>query len=490
MNRLKLILLALVVAWLAGCENSLTEAPQQSLDQDMALSNASGLTAAVTGLYNALHSANIAGGNYNVLVEIMADNVVWKGSFTTYADFANRQMTPDNGNTVGWWTDSYVAINMANVILDAVGKINDPTLTAAQKDIWRGECYFVRGVAYLELARVYGKPWNFTPDNSHLAVPLRTKPVASSSDFENLPRATMAAVFTQVEADLQQAVTLLPATRTDKRATRFAALGYLMRMELEKRNYAAVANYAQQIMAGGYSLTASPYGPFQTKFSTESVFEIAFTTADNPGVNAGQHAFYAPTSLAGRGDIIISQSYVDAVNGIITTAQKAAITAAGGTATDQRRTLLLNGLVANSSATIKFFRTTNDDNVLTLRYADVLLSRAEALAEQAANLAAVPAEVFTLVNTVRERAILVTGGTSSKSMIDYSAASFADKQALIDAILLERRVELAFEGDRFYTIHRKGLDMRGLAASDNRITFPIPQPEKDANPLMVQNPGY
>jgi hypothetical protein len=490
MNRLKLFLMALVVAWLAGCENSLTEYPQQSLDQDLALSNTSGLSAAVTGLYDAIQSANIAGGNYNVVAEIMADNVVWKGSFTDYADFNNRQMTPLNGNTVGWWTDSYVAINMANVVLDAVGKISDPALTTAQKDIWRGDCYFVRGMVYFQLALAYGKPWNFTSDHSHLAVPVRTKPVASSSDFENLPRATMAAVFAQVESDLQQAVTLLPATRTDRRATRYAALGYLMRMELEKRNYAAAASYAQQIMAGGFSLTASPYGPFQTKFSTESVFEIAHTTTDNPGVNAGQHAFYAPTSLAGRGDIVISQSYVDAVNRIITPAQQTAITAASGTATDQRRTLLLNGLVANTSATVKFYRTTNDDNVLTLRYADVLLTRAEALAEQAASLAAVPAEVYTLVNTVRKRAITVTGGTSSNTLIEYSAASFADKQALIDAILLERRVELAFEGDRFYTLRRRGLDMRGLAPSDNRVTFPIPQVEKDANPSMVQNPGY
>jgi hypothetical protein len=94
------------------------------------------------------------------------------------------------------------------------------------------------------------------------------------------------------------------------------------------------------------------------------------------------------------------------------------------------------------------------------------------------------------VNTVRKRAILVTGGTSNNTLIEYGAASFADKQALIDAILRERRVELAFEGDRFYTLHRKGLALRGLAPSDNRITFPIPQQELDANRAIVQNPGY
>jgi len=492
MNRSKLFLTALVVTGVMGCKDYLVETPQQAVDLNTALTNAEGLRAMVTGLYDAIQSASIAGGNYNVIPEIMADNVIWKGSFTTYLDFHNRAMTPDNANTVNWWTDSYRAINIANIVLDAVDKISDPTLTDAQKNISRGDAYFCRGFLYFELARVYGKPWNSPGGSSSLGVPIRTKPVKSSADFENLPRATMAQVFAQAESDLKQALNLLPNVRLrdDRRATRYAALGYLMKLEMEKGNYPAAADYAQQIIAGGFSLTSSPYGPFQTKFSSESVFEIAHTTSDNPGVNAGQTAFYAPTSLGGRGDIVISQSYVDAVNQIITPAQRAAITAAGGTATDQRRTLMLNGLVANTSATLKFFRTTRDDNVHNLRYADVLLTRAEALAEQAATLAAVPPEVYTLVNTVRKRAILVTGGTATNALIEYKPSDFADKQALINAILLERRVELAFEGDRFYTLHRKGLSIRGLAPNDNRITFPIPQQELDANPSMVQNPGY
>jgi hypothetical protein len=490
MKRFLLFLIAVILAGFMGCQNFLVENPQQSLPVDLVLSNATGLANIVTGMYNALHTANIAGGNYNVLVEIMADNVLWKGSFTTYQDFANRAVVPDNGNTTAWWTDSYKAINTANIVLDAVDKINDPTLTQAQKDIYKGDAYFVRGIVYLQLAIVYGKPWNFTADQSHLAVPVRTKPVTSSSAFENLPRATVAAVFAQVDADLKQAVTLLPATRTDRRATKNAANGYLMREEMEKANYAGAAAYAQTIRGGGYTLTAAPYTVFQTKFSTESVFEIAFTTNDNPGVNAGQHAFYAPNSLGGRGDIVITQSFVDATAQIVTAAQKAAITAAGGTVADLRVTTMQNGNTANTSSTIKYFRTTNDDDVQSLRLSDVLLIRAEALAEQAATLAAVPAEVYTLVNQVRERSLSVTGGTATKAMIDYSAANFATKQDLINAILLERRVELAFEGDRFYTLRRKGLDMRGLAPSSNKVTFPIPQPEIDANPSMTQNPGY
>jgi hypothetical protein len=493
MNRQKLFWMAIVVAGMMGCKDFLVETPQQSLELGQVITSGEGLRGLVTGMYDAIQSATIAGGNYNVIPEIMADNVVWTGSFTTYADFHQHRMTADNGNTVGWWTDSYRAINLANLVLEAVDQITDPTITDAQKNIWRGDAYFIRGMLYFELARVYAKPWNFSAGNTHPAVPIRTKPVKSSADFENLPRNTMAEVFTQAENDFKQAVTLLPneRLRADRRATRFAALGYLMRMEMVKRNYTAAADYAQQIMAGGFTLTATPAGPFQTKFSTESIFEIAHLPTDNPGVNAGQNAFYAPTANGGRGDIKISASYVTALNQIITPAQRTAVTAAGGTIQDLRVTQLLNGTVANTSATLKFVNPTRDNNVLNLRYADVLLTRAEALAEQAANLAAVPQEVYNLLNQVRNRSLRVTGGTATNAMIEYRPTSFSTKQELIDAILLERRVELAFEGDRFYTLHRRGIAIRGLLPpSDNRITFPIPQQEMDANPRMVQNPGY
>ncbi|MBI4427977.1 MAG: RagB/SusD family nutrient uptake outer membrane protein [Ignavibacteriales bacterium] len=504
MKRQKLFMMAVVVTTFIGCGDFLVEAPQQAIDVDEAMTKGSGVRAMVTGLYSGIHSPAIAGGNYNVIAEIMADNVLWTGSFVTYLDFHNRAMTPANANTTDWWTASYFAINRANIILDAVSTLVDPTdpnLTDAVKNVWRGDAYFGRGILLFKLAFVYSKPWNFTVGNTHLAVPIRTKPVRTPTELENLPRNTLAQVYAQVQADLDSAVNLLPATRPAAergRATRHAARGYLMRLAMAKSDYAAAANYAQQIIAGGFSLPSSPALAFNgNKFSTESIFEIAWTTSDNPGPNAGQVAFYAPPANGGRGDIRISAAYVTAVGQIITAAQQAAVTAAGGTATDQRvittagnANRMLNGLTANTSATLKFALSDRSCNVINMRLPEVLLTRAEALAEQAVDLASVPAEVYTLLNQVRRRAILVSGGTSNQSMIDHSAASFTTKQELIDAILLERRIELAFEGDRFYTLHRKGLSIRLLAPSDNRITFPIPQPEVDANPNMVQNPGY
>lgn len=94
-----------------------------------------------------------------------------------------------------------------------------------------------------------------------------------------------------------------------------------MRMELLKGDYGAAAGYANQIInSGHFALTPHPNGPFQIEFSPESIFEIIHTPTDNPGVNAGQNAFYATTGMGGRGDIQISAGYVEATGQVITDA--------------------------------------------------------------------------------------------------------------------------------------------------------------------------
>ncbi len=495
MKKLKILFITLVVAGLVGCEDFLVQSPQQSLDLEDVIRDPEGITALVTGMYDGIQDPSISGANYNVIPEVMADNVVWSGSFVTYIEFHERQMTATNLNTVNWWTVSYRTINLANVILEALDIVDDPTLSEAQKNIWRGEALFVRGMLYFELARVYGKPWVLAGGNTP-GVPISLTAVKGSAQFENLPRAALAEVYAQAESDIQQAATLLPdvGVRGDRRLTRYAALGYLMRMELVKGNYAAAADYANQIMnSGHFALTPHPNGPFDIEFSPESIFEIIHTPVDNPGVNAGQNAFYGTTEMGGRGDIQISASYVEATGQIITDAQQAVIDAAGFTVSDRRVTEMVTSLTPGTGATMKFPDAVNNaDNVLNLRYADVLLTRAEALVELAADLDAVPEEAFDLLNMIRTRAIVVDDGEGGNrnDLIEFGPGDFTTKQELLDAILLERRIEMAFEGDRFYTLHRKGLDIRGLAPDHNRVTFPIPQQELDANPNIVQNPGY
>jgi starch-binding outer membrane protein, SusD/RagB family len=491
MKKLNLFFAVIIAVGLIGCD-LLDQQPQQSLPVDEIVNAPDGIQDLVTGLYDGLQNPNISGANFNVLPEIMADNVTWSGSFVNYARQADRAMLPSDPQVQGWWNVSYREINTANLLLRNVVEIDDPTFTEDDRDLILGEAHFARGVLYFELARAYAKPWGFTADNSHDGVAVRTTPVEGVPDFENLSRAPLSEVFELVEQDLIAAANLLPDTglRSDRRATRYAALGYLMRLELEKGDYAAAADYAGQIITSGeFSLTSSPAAPFENEFSSESIFEIVHTSQDNPGVNAGQNAFYASTNRGGRGDIQYSSAFFTALNSTVSDDQQAAIDAADYNVVDLRSSLIDPA----TTSTVKFPDGTNNaDNVINMRLADILLARAEALVETSATIVDVPLEAYDLLNEVRRRSIVVTddAGNDFSELIEYNPGDFATTEEMIDAILLERRVELAFEGDRFHTLKRKGLDVRGLPFDDNRLTFPIPQDEIDANPNMEQNDGY
>jgi hypothetical protein len=495
MKLLKTLLLSTLVFGLLSCDLLESPTPQQSLDSEIVLNSPEGLRDILTGLYDGLQSANISGGEYNYTAELLGDNIVWSGSFTGFQNIEQRNLQADNPSFNGWWNISFREINAANILLQKVQEVEDPTFTEAEKNLIRGEAHLARGMLYFQMAYMFAKP--FWDDPSALAVPIRTTPVLGVPDFDNLERRPLSEVLSQAEQDLVQASNLLPnvTLRSNRRATRYAALAYLMRLEMVRMNYTAAAGHAQTIMNAGFSLTADPGAPFANEFSSESIFEIVHTSQDNPGVNGGQNAFYTPGNLGGRGDIQISESYVTALGQIITDSQQANIDGAGFTVQDLRINLL-NGLTPQTSATIKFPDGTNNaDNVMNSRFAEVLLTRAEALAEAAADLANVPQEAFDLLNQIRARSLVVTdanGNAQGSALIEFTPADFNNKQELIDAILLERRIELAFEGDRFYTLKRKGIPVINRAGTfqtnDPCMIFQIPQGEIDANPNMVQNP--
>ena len=494
MKYIKYLLAAAVIAGLMGCDLLDSQEPQQSLPTDEVIEDPAGLENLVTGMYDGLQNGNISGGNFNVLPEIMTNNVNWTGSFTNYARQASKNMQPDDGQIENWWDISYREINSANVLLGAIEDVDDPTFTDADRDLIRAEAHFVRGMLLFELARVYAKPWGFTADNSHPAVPVRLDGVEAREDFENLERESLANVFAQAEEDLANAADLLPDTgvRADQRATRYAALGYLKRLYLERGEYEMAGDYAAQIIESGlFSLTDTPGGPFENEFSSESIFEIIHTPQDNPGVNLGQNAFYTDTDRGGRGDIQFTSDYTAALEATVTEEQQAEIAAAGLNVFDTRNDLLDRN--PDLLSTLKFTDGVNNaDNVMNLRYAAVLLSRAETLVETAASIGDVPQEAYDHLNSVRTRSIEVTDedGVQFNEMIEFEPGDFTSTEEMMDAIILERRVELSFEGDRFYTLKRRGMEIDGLQPDDDRITFPIPQGEMDANPNIEQNPGY
>lgn len=485
MKFLKYTLAVFVVVFFSSCDLLKEQEPQQSLPFPGQLETAEQVNNTLTGAYNDLQDGDFLGSQTLVFNEILADNTLWTGSFTTYQQIAGKQMNSGNTSIEPLWNDGYETINTANIILESLPNIDDPDL---ETDRVEGEAKFIRAISHLELVKLFAEsPYVAGTTNDQMGVPVVTTPVTNSDEFRSPSRNTVEEVYNAVIADLQDAVNLLPATSPNGRANSLVAQALLSRVYMLQGDYTNARDMAQNVInSGAYSLNSSVTNFWRIEFTPESIFEIAHTSTDNPGVNLALPAFYA---AGARDDIQLSSDYLAAAENIITDDQQAVLDANNQTAEDTRLTELVN-----TDNTSKYESAQNtDDNAPILRLPEVMFNYMEAETRLATSIATVPQEVLDMLNSIRTRAIVVrnqSGNQADESAIQYTRADFANKQELIDAILLERRIELAFEGQRVSDLQRLQQNVTGLPYDDPALAFPIPQDEMDANPNITQNPAY
>lgn len=430
-----------VVAFLTACDSPLDTEPTASIDEATALTSARGIELGLNGVYRSLQSAGLYSQELMVFPDLYADNLDFTGTFTTHQEVGLRNISASNGGILTAWTASYTGINRANNILAAVPGVSD--MSDAQKGQARGEALFVRALHYANLVRYFG------------GVPIVREPSKGVGEQSLVSRSSAQEVYALVEQDLEEAATLLPNARATGRATRGAANALLARVYLEDAKYAQARDRATAVIGSGvYTMVANYRDLFTTKNSSESIFELQYSINNSNG----QAFWFFPQALGGRYGYAPSAGLFNAYE-----------------TGDVRRAASI-GMSGNSRYGNKYFRIGNgDDNVIVLRLAEMHLIRAEANAR----LNADPATVRADVNVVRRRAGL-----------GDLPATITTQTALFDAILQERRVELAMEGHRFFDLRRLGRAQQVLGLSAERLLFPIPQAERDVNENLTQNPGY
>ncbi|GGF18098.1 RagB/SusD family nutrient uptake outer membrane protein [Hymenobacter cavernae] len=462
---------ALVLLLTLGCD-VLNQEPPASLTPQETFSTPDRIEKAALGMYDALQNPEFLGGRALIYSDVRSDDTDPSPYFNTIA--SSTALANDIQITNGW-TGGYRTIYGANFFLqnfEPNAGLVAPELAAQ----YRGEARFIRALAMFHLVNLFAQPYNFTADASHLGIPIQLTAPDAASAYEasqRLSRSSVRDIYAQIISDLTEAANGLPATYDDPefsnvaRATKSAAQALLSRVYLYQGNYAQAATLASTVISSGnYTLNPDPATTFAPPYNTpESIFSVAMNTSDNPNTNnaIGQH--YSPS---GRGDITISP-YV-------------AIPTSLFPADDKRRTNLVT-VSSNIPYTAKYKAV--GDWVPIVRYPEVLLNRAEALARTNG----LNQESVDLLNQVRNRS--KGAGTPA-----YTLAGFADAPALINAILLERRLELAFEGHRYYDLLRNRLPIPAhgtiptIPYGDNRVVLPIPQVDLQNNPNLVQNPGY
>lgn len=453
--------------------------PADNLPTGAVYKTAADLESALNGVYNSLQNSNLAGLNLILIPEVLGGNATWLAGAGNpeLSDLVNRDLRSSNFYAEIFWTEAYKAINLSNAVLGALGTVQNPALTPAARNRIEGEALFIRGYLYFELVRYFGQVYgDNTPENG---VPLLTEAILKTSDLRFPSRAAVQQAYDQATADLTRAQALLPAAQASDRANPNAAVALLARMAFQKGDYPQAAALCKTLLDNpAYALTATPQEFFTNEASAEVIWLLRNTPADISSLTFWFHE--------NAGFISIAQPLKTAFSAIVTPAQRAAAQSQGLTVTDLRSGASL--VSADTSFTNKYEDgATCADDVPLARLAEFALMRAEALVRAGELQPAID-----LLNRIRARSLRVRDAAGNEppdkqQLVLFTPADFPDTGALIDAIVLERRVELCFEGNYFQDMIRLKRDIDGLPYDDCRLRLPIPQREIDVNKNLKQN---
>lgn len=435
-----------------ACGERLNVEPTQSISETTALDNDQAVKVTLTGAYDRLSATpNGAAALYAGPIQFSGDflgddrEFVFGGTFTNMDELYRKALTTTNATVTSIWLDAYRTINIVNNVISALDKVNQ-----VDRNRVEGEALFIRGSLYFELVKLYAKTWDDGNNSSNPGVPLVLSPTRVVTDADFKSRNSVAEVYTQIINDLTKAESLMPLTNGIF-ANRFAAAAMLSRVYLMQGRYAEARDAANRVIASGRFAMARNFADVFNEnagdYAREHIFRIVIT--DQDGVN-NMNTFYASAAFQGRGDVRIQAKHL-------------ALYEPG----DIRANFFYRTGV--NTFTSKYRDLYGDVSVL--RVTEMYLTRAECNFRLNSQVGATPQAD---INLVRQRAGL-------PPLNDLT----------LSAILRERKLELAFEGQQVWDLKRTRTAVNATFNwNSERLVFPIPQREIDTNKSLVQNPGY
>jgi hypothetical protein len=442
-----LFLFSIALGLFTSCEKFLEVTPKESISDALTIVDKISAETAIRGVYSALADGGYYGTTYQSIGYLSGDNIAWTGSQSQIQEFINKKVNADNSTISTAWIAIYRTINRANNVIAKVPTVSDPQLTEALKNQIIGEAYFIRALAYFDLARVWG------------GVPIVTQPTLAPTENIGIPRKSVEETYAQVLADLETAEPLLPSTTNRYRATKKTVWALKSRFYLYQKNWAKAEEFASKLVVDStnYRLI-KPFSAFfanNARGTQESVFEIFYNGTTEVNAHRGQ---WQTQTNGGTRQWAPNDSLVLLLNTPATGGGRSALIAKDNQ----------NRWYGNL-----YYRQPGSDPSYVLRIAELYLIRAEARAQ----LGKIN-EGLADLNAVRSRAALAPG-------------TAADKDALLLAIEKERRLEFALEPHRWFDIVRTGRAAAVFKVTDpNRLVLPIPVQQLLSDKALKQNPGY
>ncbi|MBL0358270.1 MAG: RagB/SusD family nutrient uptake outer membrane protein [Chitinophagaceae bacterium] len=486
------ILAVLVIISTAGCKKELHKTPIGIITEGIPPTHESVLYS-VTSSYQLLSSTlNIIGNwgwddgtvlrNDFIMQDIASGDMMKKwnpdGDQAWMDQFAEFSFTSSNSGVKGQWSYDYAGIARVNL---SISYLTDATLTAglgideATRKSLLGQVYFLRAFYYFDLVNLYGD------------VPLLTVPLKNFADaYSVAKRETKANVYVQISADLAQANTLIGGGKysdaTEKwRVSKGAVMAMQAKVALYNQQWADVLSTVTAMEAlNYYSLNSNYFDNFSVgkEFAeNEVIFSYDHQSLTTPRTGNGLCA------LAGWGFIAPSADFIGAFE-----------------PNDPRLGYTVDVAGQNVYKLFGELNSSNkgnDDapsNKIYIRWADVMLWKAEALNETGNYPAAIA-----IINSIRARArttVTVNGTVPPAGTLPDRDVTSVNKDQIKAWLVQERRVELGFESQRFNDLKRWGIAkafLTGLGKNfqDKNYLYPIPQGEIDkSGGTITQNTGY
>lgn len=485
-----IILIVILLLSVSGCSNFLEEKVYTEYDPNAFLKEQSGVDALLTGAYARSRIIGYASRNYTYLMNEFTTDIAFETGgglerdAKPYIDFT---WAVNDGFLNSFWVQMYQAVASANTVLNVADGLSG--LPEQQVNKIKGEARFIRAASYYFLYNIFGP----TPI---IEIPQGATPDEIENIGKSTPKASKDVFVKYLIDDLTFAAENLPTEENPiGRASKGAALGVLTKLYLHEKNWDNVIITAQKVIDLNYY---SLYDDYEKLFSVDGENNKEYIYRAPCLAQNGYHNNYMPHAFP--------PNYPIQSNWVNFGAQFRTYTAFYKTfAHDDRRrqvmiaeytdlsgkiVKLLEDELGNPLDNVRSFKywpdpnavsEANGNDIVYIRYADILMSKAEALNEKNG----VNTETISLVNKIRNRA-----KTSEIVLSDFSS-----KEQLRDFILAERGREFFSEGLRREDLIRHGKFIssaisRGKAAKMHHTVFPIPQRQMEANDKLVQNDGY
>lgn len=422
--KLAFILLLFVIGFNTACSDLLEQKPRDTgvniLPED-AVRTASDLQEVLISAYDVL--ANTFNGNIQNLPTLLTDDLARPFNQDNFSEIWLRSTNIFNGQVGNAFRDGYIAILRANTVMLNLDNVEiEPT----ERLRIEAEARFIRALCHFELVRLFGQPYGFTPNNSHPGIAIRT-----TTDVSNAPRNTVGEVYNFVLSDLAFAKENLPPN-VDVFASRPAALALEAAVRFQMHDYELAYTLSDEVLSSG-----------QTSFDPDTVSRYLFPAVSQEAIFYIYSYQFAEGNVDSRNGGFRGNYLSDGANVTLRMSNEFYQAATVGGVTLPRASLFESREVDGNQFFVTNIFNAEFFHIPVLSHTQMLLIRAESAGEINQNID----QAIQDINRIRVRAY---GGVIQNLPLTATA------QDVINAARMESRIELAFTGQRFHDLKRRG----------------------------------